>query len=864
MQPPPPLHLNSRGSAGFPPPPPTHKSSGFASFIRKLTGKKGKSESSPPFPSVPHISRPQWSGSQRSAQWQPSATTMPAHGPFGSMGRKTRLDNVPHVEAPQSVRGMLSDMKDDTGSIQRRKTTTRQSLIKRVPVPQYSPDDFEPIINPRDLPAPPEPPVEIAAAAEARADAFARLVGMRPAAPSVKSVDSTDSRRFRAPVPPPRTNSLRSKQSTPASKAGSDLPVTPPPEAMDAFTPSHTMIAREVSDEPMPMAEGHPTDGMGIELKSVQRFSVTSQVIVIGPDNPSDFGREALHPPVLNIVTGRSVPPAASARSAHSKISHFSEDESTSDDEAALVPVAAAPERQTSLGEHAPLVIPTPMVGGSPLTFGSTTPRPAGSPQPQRFRAGSPTDNESFGHGFVPPRSVLSRQDSSDDFHSAYGHGSVFGSDAGHGSVYHQPTGRQAMYGGSRSDLGHGAISHLPYVASRSDLGHGAMSHLPYAASRSDVGHGYSPQAAHMFGASRSDIGHGAGQLTHHPFITASRPEFPRRRMSRSDVIAQSRSPIMASRSDLGHGRSPMISRSDLGHAISPMGSRSDLSHGVRGPTRSESGHAMPPRSASSHGLRQASRSDHGHGAPLRGKRSVPDLRLAKTSFPDLRAASMATISRQTSHSDVHSTLSSSHSHHSPYMPQRQISLGDLALSHGSSKRLGNRKMSYDEFGMARLPAPPSSHGHGSASGHGHDSDDFYSALDHGSTYGSSHGHGSNWLHEDPRATPTQRTPRPTRSGSDPRLAGSSPAREAPLGDGLSVDGHGSGGRARLRSLTRKMSKPKQPPTSYDAYAEKQVQLLTRRKSCKPTLHSEASIAAEIHGVADKEDARLMEACFMA
>jgi hypothetical protein len=289
----------------------------------------------------------------------------------------------------------------------------------------------------------------------------------------------------------------------------------------------------------------------------------------------------------------------------------------------------------------------------------------------------------------------------------------------------------------------------------------------------------------------------------------------------------------MASQSDLGHAISPVVSRSDIGHGVHP-GSRSEIGHG----SMSEMGHGS--RAASSQGYRQASRSENGHGRPLGPKRSVPDLRMAKTSFPDLRQA--ASVSRQASRSG---------SIASQRVPSRQASFGDIALSRGpstASRRLGGRKVSYDDF--ARVAG--SANGHGSVSGHGHDSDDFHSALDH-----SSMGH-SSWLHEDPRATPTPRTPRTPRT-----FAGSSPAREAPVGDGLSLERSGS--RTRLRSLTRKMSKKtKQPPTSYDAYAEKQVQLLTRRKSCKPTMHSDASLAAEINSMTDKEDARVMEAVFMA
>jgi hypothetical protein len=108
-------------------------------------------------------------------------------------------------------------------------------------------------------------------------------------------------------------------------------------------------------------------------------------------------------------------------------------------------------------------------------------------------------------------------------------------------------------------------------------------------------------------------------------------------------------------------------------------------------------------------------------------------------------------------------------------------------------------------------------------------------------------------------------------SSRDARFAGSRSAYVAPVGDGLSSDGHARG-TSRLRaattrtgSISRRLSqKPKEPPTSHDAYLQKQAQMLNRRTSCKPVIHSRASIAAELTEVRDKDASHVMETFFMS
>ena len=105
-------------------------------------------------------------------------------------------------------------------------------------------------------------------------------------------------------------------------------------------------------------------------------------------------------------------------------------------------------------------------------------------------------------------------------------------------------------------------------------------------------------------------------------------------------------------------------------------------------------------------------------------------------------------------------------------------------------------------------------------------------------------------------------------SPRDARFAGSRSAYVAPVGDGLSSDSHGRNASIRLRAATslvrRASQRPKEPPTSHDAYMARQAELANRRQSCKPMIHSQASIAAELTEVRDKEEGRVMETFFMS
>lgn len=153
--------------------------------------------------------------------------------------------------------------------------------------------------------------------------------------------------------------------------------------------------------------------------------------------------------------------------------------------------------------------------------------------------------------------------------------------------------------------------------------------------------------------------------------------------------------------------------------------------------------------------------------------------------------------------------------------------------------------------------------GHLSSVGHG--STETTSVAATGRNYGSSTGH-SIW--DSQPTSPV--TPLSASSPRDVRFAGSSPPRVAAVGDGISSDSHSRAARFRAagQSLGRKLSTrpaaPKQPPTSHDACVEKQRQLANRRQSCRPTLHSNASIAAEMREVRNKDDVHTMETFFMS
>ena len=128
-------------------------------------------------------------------------------------------------------------------------------------------------------------------------------------------------------------------------------------------------------------------------------------------------------------------------------------------------------------------------------------------------------------------------------------------------------------------------------------------------------------------------------------------------------------------------------------------------------------------------------------------------------------------------------------------------------------------------------------------------------------------------------------------SSASMRLAGSSPPRRAPIGTGAesglgrqeskwrkSMMGLSDVSRAMtfapkphltLQTLnptvTRRTSqKPAAAaPSSYDSYLAHQRRIAQNRVSCAPTIHSNASIAAETREIADREQVEIAEAFFM-
>jgi hypothetical protein len=87
------------------------------------------------------------------------------------------------------------------------------------------------------------------------------------------------------------------------------------------------------------------------------------------------------------------------------------------------------------------------------------------------------------------------------------------------------------------------------------------------------------------------------------------------------------------------------------------------------------------------------------------------------------------------------------------------------------------------------------------------------------------------------------------------------------MGNGL-AERHRSVGHAdriKASTLGRRLShRPVEPPTSHDAYLQKQAELARRRASCKPMIHSRASIAAELTEVRDTQAKNVMETFFMS
>lgn len=55
----------------------------------------------------------------------------------------------------------------------------------------------------------------------------------------------------------------------------------------------------------------------------------------------------------------------------------------------------------------------------------------------------------------------------------------------------------------------------------------------------------------------------------------------------------------------------------------------------------------------------------------------------------------------------------------------------------------------------------------------------------------------------------------------------------------------------------------KEPPTSYDAYVAHQTRIANNRISCQPTIHTTATLDAELREIKDKDQAHLVETFFM-
>ncbi|WVQ94045.1 hypothetical protein IAU59_001123 [Kwoniella sp. CBS 9459] len=105
------------------------------------------------------------------------------------------------------------------------------------------------------------------------------------------------------------------------------------------------------------------------------------------------------------------------------------------------------------------------------------------------------------------------------------------------------------------------------------------------------------------------------------------------------------------------------------------------------------------------------------------------------------------------------------------------------------------------------------------------------------------------------------------------KYAGSSPPRKAPIGTGLGDLGRKESKWRKSvmgladKSVSKRQSSARPPPTSNDAYAARQAAIARNRQSCQPTLHSTASIAAASRGQMgklSKEEQEVAETFFMA
>lgn len=142
--------------------------------------------------------------------------------------------------------------------------------------------------------------------------------------------------------------------------------------------------------------------------------------------------------------------------------------------------------------------------------------------------------------------------------------------------------------------------------------------------------------------------------------------------------------------------------------------------------------------------------------------------------------------------------------------------------------------------------------------------------------YGSDIGHGSQLSHSASvqshgsvrRARPEHKQASANRSRSSSRARERRDSSEKESGSGLFRKASQLGRKLSTKHA-RKWSRegmpplPNGPPTSYNASAMSQAEQNLERKSCKPTIHTSASLATEISQVRNKDDAAQMEALFL-
>lgn len=141
--------------------------------------------------------------------------------------------------------------------------------------------------------------------------------------------------------------------------------------------------------------------------------------------------------------------------------------------------------------------------------------------------------------------------------------------------------------------------------------------------------------------------------------------------------------------------------------------------------------------------------------------------------------------------------------------------------------------------------------------------------------YGSDIGHGSQLSHSaSVQSHGSVRRARPEhKQASGNRSRSSSRARHERRDSGEKEPGQGLFRKAsqlgrklstkHARKWSREMPPLPGPPTSYNASATSQAEQNLERKSCKPTIHTSASLATEISQVRNKDDAAQMEALFL-